>query len=160
MSTVKLKIFKLFFKKQGNSGHILFSFFSPPEHALLLPAHFTHSTKAFTHSLNNFFYEFWQVYLWADLLEREGERELFYLTCQSYYMFSSWTNCLLFTQPFPNPSLPTSNPQGMIVDKSYFLNKYAENNNDNAQEFNAKTLRPHWRKSWYFPRGLNYVTMF
>lgn len=43
----------------------------------------------------------------------------------------------------------------MIIDKSYVPNKAAENINVNEQECNAKTLRPQWRKSWYFPRGLN-----
>lgn len=32
----------------------------------------------------------------------------------------------------------------MIIDKSYFLNKFAEKNNDSGQEFNAKIFRPQW----------------
>lgn len=77
-----------------------------PEHALFLPS-ISHTVQKHLHILlNTSCCKFWQLHLWTGQAFWRGKgKQSFYPTYQSYYKFSSLTNCLLFALPCPNPSM-------------------------------------------------------
>lgn len=105
--------------KNPNTGKFLFCL--GPWHTLCLPSHFTHGTKALTNSLNQFFSCLNSGSTPMNSLSEKGRERKLSPNWPKYCMFSSWTGCL--HSPSLTLQIPTSNPQGMIIDKNYFLNK-------------------------------------